>query len=227
MRWWLRILMLVWVGASGVACAAPTTGLRPIASSAEEIQPLLLGSPLPEASLRRLDGSDVSLRELLAGQPALLVFYRGGWCPYCNLQLQGLRLIRERVEALGFRMIALSPDRPEALRATLDQTPLDYTLVSDARAEAMRGFGIAFRVDDATAALYRGYGIDLEAASGESHRALPVPAVFLLDADGRLQFSYVHPDYTVRLPEAVILAAAEALQAGRQKLDPSRGKAEP
>jgi peroxiredoxin len=184
--------------------AASTVLAQSIAETPNQVRPLLLGSSLPQANLRTLEGDAITLKDAVGGQPALLVFYRGGWCPYCNLQLQGLRLIRDKLDALGYRMIAISPDSPESMRATLDKTPIEYTLLSDSKAEAITAFGLAFRVDDDTLTKYQGYGIDLEkAAGGESHHALPVPAVYLVDAEGTLQFSYVHPDYTVRMPESV------------------------
>jgi peroxiredoxin len=194
-----------------------------IAETPNQVRPLLLGSSLPQSNLRTLEGDAITLKDAVGGQPALLVFYRGGWCPYCNLQLQGLRLIRDKLDALGYRMIAISPDSPESMRATLDKTPIEYTLLSDSKAEAITAFGLAFRVDDDTLTKYQGYGIDLEkAAGGESHHALPVPAVYLVDAEGTLQFSYVHPDYTVRMPESVVLAAAEAIKAEEQKMKKRR-----
>jgi peroxiredoxin len=206
--------------AANAANAADSAVVAPaIAASPTEVRPLLLGSSLPDVALQALDGSAVRLKQALAGKPALLVFYRGGWCPYCNLQLQGLRNIRERLDALGYRMIAISPDSPQSMQATLDKAPVEYTLLSDAKADAIRAFGLAFTVDAETIRKYEEYGIDLETASGgQTHHALPVPAVYLVDADGILQFSYVHPDYTVRMPESVVLAAAEALHAEQEKL---------
>jgi peroxiredoxin len=97
------------------------------------------------------------------------------------------------------------------LRETVDRHALTWRLYSDARSAAALAFGLAFRVDDATVEQYRRYSIDLEAASGETHHVLPVPAVFLLDATGRVQFSYVNPDYRVRVPASVVLAAAKEL----------------
>ncbi len=193
-----------------------------VADSATSVRPILLGSRLPDANLRNLEGDTTALAEAIGGKPAVLVFYRGGWCPYCNVQLSGLRLIREPLQALGYQLIAISPDRPEALRESLASSELDYTLLSDAKAEAMTAFGLAFRVDAETQAQYRGYGIDLAVASGEDHGLLPVPAVYIVDAEGVLQFSYVHPDYRVRLPEAAVLAAAEAIASQAHKVQPAR-----
>lgn len=191
-----------------------------LAASAAEVRPLLLGSAMPDVALQAVDGKPVSLKRQVDGKPAILVFYRGGWCPYCNLQLSELRLITKDAEALGYQMIAISPDRPEELARTLTKDKLDYTLLSDAKADALRAFGIGFRVDDATIKQYLGYGIDLEKASGQSHHALPVPSVFIVDANGILQFSYTHPDYKVRVPGSVVMAAAKAIAERRQYLKP-------
>ena len=193
-----------------------------LAASAAEVRPLLLGSAMPDVALQAVDGKPVSLKRQVDGKPAILVFYRGGWCPYCNLQLSELRLITKDAEALGYQMIAISPDRPEELARTLTKDKLDYTLLSDAKADALRAFGIGFRVDDATIREYLGYGIDLEKASGQSHHALPVPSVFIVDANGILQFSYTHPDYKVRVPGSVIMAAAKAIAERKQYLQPDQ-----
>lgn len=191
-----------------------------IAASADEVRPILLGSKMPDVALRTVDGAPTTLARQVAGKPAILVFYRGGWCPYCNLQLSELRHVEAQAEALGYQMIAISPDRPEELSRTLDKADLTYTLLSDSRADALKAFGIGFRVDDATVAKYREYGIDLEAASGETHRALPVPSVFIVDGEGVIQFGYSHPDYSIRIPGDVILAAAKAIAERRDRLQP-------
>ena len=126
----LAVLMLT--AASGWAAAAE------IAASATEIRPILLGSKLPDVALRTLEGEATTLARQVGGKPAILVFYRGGWCPYCNLQLSDLRLIEDRAKALGYQMIAISPDRPEELAKTLDAGDLTYTLLSDSQANAMK-----------------------------------------------------------------------------------------
>lgn len=112
------------------------------------------------------------------------------------------------------RIVAVSPDRPSKLRETLRQKGLGYTLLSDSRADAARAFGVAWQVGDAQFQAFRGYGIDLEDASGELHRVLPVPSVFLIDSGGTIRFVYANPDYEVRVENAVLLEAARALGAG-------------
>jgi peroxiredoxin len=214
---------------ASAASTAPTksaaTEATPVAAddwpdSSENVRPILLGTTLPEIGLRTIDGQTIALKDAIAGKPTVLVFYRGGWCPYCNTQLSGLRLIRKDLDALGYGLIAISPDTPEELKKTLDGQALDFQLLSDSRAGAMRAFGVGYRVDAATLKKLGDYGIDLEKASGETHHVLPVPAVFLVDQAGTLQFSYVHPDYKVRVPQDVVLAAAKAIKEQRQRIQP-------
>ncbi|MEO5559199.1 MAG: peroxiredoxin-like family protein [Dokdonella sp.] len=192
-----------------------------LASAPDRVTPVLLGSHLPDAPLQTIDGQPTTLVKAVNGKPAVLVFYRGGWCPFCNLQLSNLRLIQKDLQSLGYQLIAISPDRPEELRKTLGHDELSYTLLSDSTAAAIKAFGIAYRVDAATLAKLTAFGIDLEKSSGESHHALPVPAVYIVDAEGILQFSYVHPDYRVRVPSDVVLAAARAISEQREKLHPA------
>lgn len=192
-----------------------------LATAPDQIRPILLGSKMPDVKLTTLDGKPTTLKGQVGGKPAILVFYRGGWCPYCNLQLSELRLIQKQAEALGYRIFAISPDRPAELKATLGKDKLEYTLLSDSKADALRAFGIGYRLNDATYAKYKGFGMDLEDRSGgETHHALPVASVFIVDPDGVLQFSYSHPDFKVRVPASVVLAAAKAIAERKQFLHP-------
>ena len=185
-----------------------------IATSADRVHPLLPGTSVPEVSLQDHQARPVTLQQALGGKPTLLVFYRGGWCPYCNAQLSALHKLVPDLAEHGFQLIAVSPDRPEELSRTLDKTELGYTLLSDNRAELMQAFGIAFRVDPETIEKYKTYNIDLEQASGHDHHALPVPSVFVIDAAGVVQFGYSNPDYRTRVPERIVRAAVEAVEAG-------------
>ncbi len=114
------------------------------------------------------------------------------------------------LSTLGFPVIAISPDRPAKLLKGLEAKDLGYTLYSDARMEAARAMGIAYRLDDAGVARYRRLGIDLEEASGETHHELPVPSVFLVEKGGRILWVYSNPDYRVRPENEQLLEAARA-----------------
>ncbi|MEO8673293.1 MAG: peroxiredoxin-like family protein [Tahibacter sp.] len=201
--------------AASIDCSASE-----LAASETQIQPILLGSTLPDVSVMRLDGKSSTLKSVVNGGPAVLVFYRGGWCPYCTLQMNELQKIEGDLQALGYQVIAISPDRPEELNQTLEKNSLKYTLVSDGSTNAMKAFGVAYKVDNKTFKQYRDWGIDLDKRSGTQSHALPVPAVFIVDAQGFIQFSYVHPNYKIRAPGQVVLAAARAIAEQKHKLQP-------
>lgn len=196
-----------------LGAAAHAGDLPPIAESAEAVKPVAVGEKAPDATLTTPDGEPVTLASRYAEGPTALVFYRGGWCPYCTTHLAGLGAIEGDLRALGVRLIAISPDLPEHGRATAEKFEVGYTLLADPKVHAARAFGLAFTVDAATVDRYKTYGIDLEKSSGESHHALPVPAVVLVDEFGVVRFMHADPDYKQRLDNTALLAAAKALTA--------------
>jgi len=195
--------------ALAVLLAAPAMA-QEIAPSATQLRPLLVGSTAPDVQLRRIDGTPVSLKTALSGRPGVVIFYRGGWCPYCNAHLEDIKTIDKKLVKLGYQTLAISPDRPEELAKTMKKHALPYSLLSDSKFAAAGAFGIAYQVDDQMLKKYVQYGVDLRKASGEEHDWLPVPSVFLIGADGAVKFVYANPDYRVRLKGKVLLAAAEA-----------------
>ncbi len=209
-RW---LAMGVTVLLTGLGCEPPaesadasrtTEGV--VAKSANEVKPLLVGATVPPVILHAVDGTPFDLNEAIAAKPTLLVFYRGGWCPFCNTHLGALKQAESAILGSGWQMIAISPDRPEKLAETVQKEQVSYRLLSDSEMTAAKAFGIAFKVDDATIERYKGYGIDLQEASGQNHHLLPVPAVFLVNTDGIITFEYVNPDYKVRLDPDVLVA---------------------
>ncbi len=170
--------------------------------------PLKVGETIPDVTLRTEDDKEVKLRGLVSEKPTVLIFYRGGWCPFCNRHLQSLVGIEDDLNKAGAQLLAISMDQPSKLKATPHRDKLRYRLLSDSDAAAAKTFGIAFKVDDATVAKYKTYGINLDAASGKDHHILPHPAVFIVNTNGVVRFVHVNPDYKVRLEPAAILEAA-------------------
>lgn len=182
-----------------------------IHANAAAVQPPLLGTQAPGFAVRRADGSEFRLDPQSLAKPVVLVFYRGGWCPYCNAQLLELRHIETKlVDDLGYDLLFLSADSPATLSAGSNTTGTRYTVLADNDLNAASAYGIAFRVDDETVQRYREYGIDLEKSSERDHHALPVPAVFIIDADGKLAFHYVNVDYRQRIAPELLMTAARA-----------------
>lgn len=185
-----------------------------IADNAESVTPLLVGQTIPDVVLWQGNGTPVKSRDLARKQPTILVFYRGGWCPYCNTQLQQLKDVEPKLKALGYQLLAVSPELPDTLLAMQKERSLDYQLMSDYRLDVAKAFGIAFRVDPAYAKMAaEKVNAKMQKYAGETLFTLPVPAVFVLDTDGVVRFQYVNPNYRVRLhPELLLTAAKVALE---------------
>jgi peroxiredoxin len=182
---------------------------KPIAPTAAEAKPLKAGEKAPEVVVRDLMGKEVALKDVYAESPTALIFYRGGWCPYCSKHLASLKEAEAGLKELGFKIVALSTDLPAGGLDTQKQTGVAYTLFSDSKVEAARAFGVAFQMDAATVAKYRVYGIKLDETTGESHNVLPVPSVFLIDKAGVIQFAQSNPDYEERISNEDLLKAAK------------------
>ena len=165
--------------------------------------PLDKGASVPQLTLKGVDGKAFDLNAAVAKKPTVLIFYRGGWCPFCNAQLSGLVGIVKDLTDAGYQLLAVSPDKPEELAKTIDKDKLTYTLLSDSDAAAIQAFGLAFKAASTQFNM-------LEQYSGQTHHALPVPAVYILGTDGTIKFVHFDPDYKVRMDPAKVLEQAKA-----------------
>lgn len=202
----LRPLLFIALTLFGAAATA-----APIAESPEQVRPLLNGMTVPAITVLDQQGQAIDLTAKLQQQPTVLVLYRGGWCPYCNTQLAGLQQVEAEFTKLGYQILAVSPEAPSAVQRSQQSTekqPLSYQLYSDQSLTAATAFGIAYYLDAKTTAIYKNaYGITLTYdATGRA--VLPAPAVYLINKEGEVVFSYVHVNYKSRLqPELLLLAA--------------------
>ena len=179
-----------------------------VSNSAEEVCPIKIGAEIPDAIIKTLDHKEISIREIIDGKKSIIIFYRGGWCPYCNLHLSDLQNVENDLVKLGYKLIAISMDKPENLIATVDKHTLKYDLYSDSEADACKEFGIAFNVEDEYVNKLKEFGMDIEVSSGKNHHILPVPSVFIVDDKGIIKFEYVNPDYKERISGKLLLEAA-------------------
>ena len=182
-----------------------------IATAPEAVAPLNVGQTVPDVMLTRLDGSSARLAELSAGHKTVLVFFRGGWCPYCTKHLAALKDALPALQEQGYEVIAISPDTIESNQGAVNEHGLPFTVVSDASFSATEAFGLAFQLDVPTIALYRGYGISLTPHPETGAYLLPVPAVFIVDRDGTIRYRYYEADYKTRLDPAILLNEAAAI----------------
>jgi peroxiredoxin len=181
-----------------------------IADSAENVTPLLIGQSAPNSKLQTVDGDPVSLKALTMQKPTVLIFYRGGWCPYCNSQLAGLKEIESQLDELGYQILAISPETPAQLQEQKLQTKFTVRLLADPQLETISGFGIGFYVDNEKRATYKSkWDIDLTSDKTSGTAVLPAPAVFILDTSGKVKFSYVNPDIKTRISPELLYQAAK------------------
>ena len=191
----------------------------PIAESADLIEPLVSGDDAPRFVVRDVDGRPFEFNPQRLERPAVLLAFRGGWCPFCNTYLSDMRHVIPKIRELGVDVLFLSGDRPSQLFASLsmetqeDIAALDYTLLSDADAQAAKALGIAFRASEMTISRRYEKGQDVEGSSMINHGVLPVPAVFAVDRHGIVRFAFTNANYKIRLPADELLAAAEAIAA--------------
>ncbi len=191
----------------------------PIAAMADEIQPLAAGDRAPQFTLRTVDNEEFVFNPRELDRPAVIITFRGGWCPFCNMHLSELRHVVGEIDALGVDVLFLSGDRPDQLYESLgretreDIAGLGYTIYSDADAQAAIALGIAFRAAQSTIDRRLQKGQDIAASSMQLHSVLPVPSVFAIGRDGVIAFAYSNADYKVRLPADELLQVAQELVA--------------
>lgn len=189
----------------------------PIAESADLTQPLQAGEDAPQFVVRTVDNEPFVFDPRKLERPAVLITFRGGWCPFCNMHLSELKDVVPQISAKGVDVLFLSGDRPDLLYSTLsretqdDIDGLEYTILSDADAQAAVALGIAFKAAQSTLDRRVSRGQDIEDSSMTLHGVLPVPAVFAVGTDGVIAYTFADPDYKVRLPSDDLLAVVEEL----------------
>jgi peroxiredoxin len=170
------------------------------------------GGRLPDAALLDPDGQPTTLSEALAGRPGVLVFYRGAWCPYCNLALRTYQAaLLDELEARGVQLVAVSPQRPDGLLTMQEKHGLRYPLLSDPGNTLGRAAGIMTRPGEEALAAQLKLGLDLEAVNAGGTPAIPMPATLILERDRMVQWVDVQPDYSKRSEPEQILAALDAV----------------
>ena len=177
-----------------------------VPTDAADAQPWEKGAKVPSVSVNNLSGEAVALDELVSAKPTVLIFYRGGWCPYCTKHLAAVQKAQDKITDLGLQVVGISPDRPAKNKEAGMKHDIGYTLLSDSSAEAMKAFGVAFKVPDSLVSKYKNeYGIDIHGDSGETHNILPVPALYLVGTDGTIRFAHFDANYRERLGTGQIL----------------------
>lgn len=178
---------------------------------------LTVGERAPDFSLPDASGHLVHLGALLRTGPAIVTFYRGGWCPYCSMELREYQGLLTEIAAAGVHLVAISPENPDETSSTIERERLAFTVLSDAGNAVAHAFRIVHVVHPEVDALYASNGRDLRAINGPADRSadapveLPLPATFVIDRARVVRSATVSPDYTERAEPNAVLAVARSL----------------
>lgn len=231
----MRTTLIVTVAALLAACAteqrmsmpATAASAEPMAAPAPPPAPMLaatpgeklgmapagfglrVGDPAPDASLSDITGSQLDLAAMYRKGPTLVIFYRGGWCPFCNLQLHEFGSAKPEFERRGVHLVAISVDKPSEEAKTQAKQGVPFPMLSDSNLVAHRAYKVVHVPGEAERKGLAKYGIDLAAYSGESHGSFAVPALFLVDRDGTVRFVHADEDYMTRPSAQQMLAVVD------------------
>jgi len=168
-------------------------------SSGDAPQGLQVGDQLASFELPNQLGQTISLDELQGDSNIVISFYRGGWCPYCNIELCVLQQALPEFTSHGARLIAISPQLPDESMSTAEKNELSFPVLSDAGNKVAKEFGLVFTLSEQLRPLYESFNIDLPATNGDKSFELPIPATFIIDSDGVVKGAFVNADYKQRM----------------------------
>lgn len=172
----------------------------------QEPKGLRVNDKAPDFTATDQYGKTISFANERSKGPVVLVFYRGQWCPYCNKQLKQLEDSLSLIKAKGATLLTITPEKPENIRKTIVKTQTSSSVLYDAGLKIMKQYDVAFTVDDKTIETYKKYGIDFTEANGSENGAhLPVPAVYVVNREGKIVYRYFDTDYKKRSSVKAIL----------------------
>ncbi|CAM3667874.1 MULTISPECIES: peroxiredoxin-like family protein [Pseudoalteromonas] len=166
---------------------------------------LKVGDAVADFSLTNQHGGTTRFADLLASGPVVISFYRGGWCPYCNLELKALNALLPDFKALGAKLVAISPQLPDASLTTAQKNALEYDVLSDVGNQVAEQFGLVFTLDERLKPIYAQFGLDIAQANGDDSFQLPLPATYVVDQHGIITYAFADEDYTLRAEPSDVL----------------------
>ena len=173
---------------------------------------LQIGAKVENFSLVNHNGESIELNDLLNKGPVIVSFYRGGWCPYCNLELKALNDYLAQFKTQSAQLIAISPQLSDETLSTTQKNELDFDVLSDVSNKVAEQFGLLFTLDERIQALYTQFGIDFEHYYGDKSFKLPLPATYVINQEGVITYAFLNEDYTLRAEPIDIMAALESEQ---------------
>lgn len=180
-------------------------------ASGIEKRALGVGDKLPEFELANQHGEWRRIYSYLEQGPVVLNIYRGGWCPYCNLEMKALIDVLPEIKALGAQLIGMAPETPEKAAETGGKNGAAFDILSDTGNVVSEKLGLVFELPESLRPIYQGFGIDIPAHNRDATFKLPLPATYIVRKDGVVAYGYAKADYTLRAEPAEVLAQLKAL----------------
>lgn len=176
-------------------------------SSGIEDKAIKVGDKAPDFSLPNANGRKVALYENLNQGPVLISFYRGGWCPFCNLELRAYQKMLPDIKACSATLIGISPEQPDYSLTTVEKNHLEFEVLSDLENKVATKYGLVFALDTSIRRLYAELGAELPKINADESWTLPIPATYLVDQDGIIIWANVNANYLERAEPAIVLSA--------------------
>ncbi|MBB1327630.1 AhpC/TSA family protein [Pseudoalteromonas sp. SR45-1] len=171
---------------------------------------LQIGQKVENFSLANHNGENIELADLLKKGPVIISFYRGGWCPYCNLELKALNDYLPQFKTQSAQLIAISPQLPDETLSTAQKNDLEFDVLCDVSNKVAEQFGLLFTLDERIQALYTQFGIDFEHYYGDKSFKLPLPATYVINQEGAITYAFLSEDYTLRAEPIDVMTALES-----------------
>lgn len=193
--------------------SAQTSDTGKFVSDADAVKNALsVGGQMPQFSLKDSTGKVVSSKELAKNGNLVIVFYRGSWCPFCNLYLRNLQKRLADITAAGGKLVAISVENPDASMAVARKNEVQFTVLSDPDLDVARKFGIVYQLPPATDEMYKSHGLDIAKHNEMQKPELPLAATYVIDKNGKIVFAYLDTDYKKRAEPDVIIENLKKLK---------------
>ncbi len=191
-------------------------GIKEIKTNQLKENALQMGDTIPDFSLRAIDGNTIQLSDLHESEFLILNFYRGGWCPYCNMELRAYERLKKNFEELGVNIVAISAEISQLAAQTVQKNNISFPVLTDVDAQFMKKVGIVFKLNEKTKKDYVSFGMDFTQIHGNENYELPVPAIYVINKDMEIVFVHFEADYMTRIePEQVLSIIKNQVQTAK------------
>ncbi len=177
------------------------------------------GDEIPQINLPNAVGKTINVNSMLKDGPVVINFYRGAWCPYCNLELKALQQALPGIKSLGARLIAISPNTPDNSISSIEKHGLEFEVLTDTGNKIAKEFRLVFNLAEELRPIYQQFNFDIPKYNGNESWDIPIPANYIVNTDGKIVHSFVNADYTQRMEPTEIINKLKELTAQQQAIN--------